>query len=247
MVPDWTSLTVRGRGADRFPWGWQARFAESVAASRFIPRPASASVITTLSGVRGVRAPLSNPAAWACPLGFGRHLAVQAPYAPPVQTPSMPTIDPYNDREDHPVPVFVEAPMALRTLVRLLALMLAVGFVGCGRVDDGHVGTTRQAVGGVLVPEGGSSPPWVSVEWSNLDVHQTYRFPATFDLLISSNVTDDVTVSLTLHAFGLETRQATKELAATWSAAAAGSHCRSICKRCRSAASVLRAAFMSKS
>ncbi len=96
----------------------------------------------------------------------------------------------------------------VRTAAWLCAAAALSVAQGCARHEEAPVSTNSQRVGGVYIPEGGASAPWVSVEWADLDVHARLALPASFGLVVSSNVREDVTVGVTLEGFGLDTRKA---------------------------------------
>jgi hypothetical protein len=100
---------------------------------------------------------------------------------------------------------------SLATFIVLLALYL----VACGSVDTPSVATHQDRLSRT-VPEYGASPPWVSVEWENVDVHATLTLPTNVAVIVKNNTTDRIYLTLTLTSFGLETRQASRALTSFW-------------------------------
>lgn len=104
---------------------------------------------------------------------------------------------------------------SLRSLGAALVVAVAT-LTSCGSSQDPPVRASRQPVGGVKVPEGGASPAWVSIEWEDVDVHGVYPAYGTFGLLLRNNTAEWAYVTLRMTSFGLETRQAARDLGAVW-------------------------------
>ena len=110
--------------------------------------------------------------------------------------------------ETNPARKKIEHRRHARIAVWLCSLAALSALEGCGRHEEAPVATDSQRIGGVYIPEGGASAPWVSADWVDLDVHSRLALPASFGLVMSNNAGEDVTVGVTLESFGLDTRKA---------------------------------------
>ena len=115
--------------------------------------------------------------------------------------------------ETNPARKKIEHRRHARIAVWLCSLAALGALEGCGRHEEAPVATDSQRIGGVYIPEGGASAPWVSTDWVDLDVHSRLALPASFGLVMSNNAGEDVTVGVTLESFGLDTRKASIFLA----------------------------------